>query len=124
MQRITALAFFDTDDFFKAGIFMIPKHKIFHTVLFIAAINVLLCCPSAHALVENTLQKSCCVSSHVELKKQYCQTRCKQDNYHLLILHSVHDLFSASVSIRHCIRTALPLVNITSPFQDSMRLNL
>jgi hypothetical protein len=110
--------------FFKAGIFMIPKHKIFHTVLFIAAINVLLCCPSAHALVEHALQKSCCVSSHVELKKQYCQTRCKQDKCHSLIVHSVHDLFSATVAIRHSILTAHPLATIPSPLQASMRLNL
>jgi len=124
MLRITALAFIDSDDFFKAGIFMIPKYKIFHTVLFIVAINLLFCCPRAHALVENRLLKSCCVSSHVELKKQYCRTRCEQAICHLLILHSVHNLFSAPDSIRHCIRTALPLVNTPSPFQASMRLNL
>jgi hypothetical protein len=111
-------------NFFKQEFFLMPKHKIFHTVLFIAAINLLLCCPSAHALVENTLQKSCCVSSPVELKKHYCQTRCKQDIYNSLILHAVHDLFSAHVAIRHCIRTAHPLTTIPSPLQASMRLNL
>jgi hypothetical protein len=110
--------------FIKAGIFMMPKHKIFHTMLFIVAINVLFCCPRAHALVENTLQKSCCVSSHVELKNHYYQTRCKQDINHSLILDSAYNVFSVSVSIRHCLRPALPPVSDTSLFKASMRLNL
>lgn len=110
--------------FCEAGISMIPKHALFHIVLFIVAMNGLFCCPGTHAFVEDTLQKSCCVFSHAEVKKKYCQAPCKHDITPSAILHPAQDLFSAPASNRLCVGVVLPPVNTPSPFQGSMRLNV
>jgi len=101
-----------------------PKHKIFHVVLFIAAINLLFGCPRASAFTENTLQLSCSVFSRAELKKKYCQAHFKQDISPSPVLNSAQNLFSTPASNRLCISELLPLINSPSPFQVSMRLNL
>jgi len=103
---------------------MMPKHKVFHIVFFIVAINFLFDCPAASAFTEDTLQLRCSVSSVAELKKKYCQSHLKHGGSPLPVLPSPHNLFSEPASNCLCILAAFPLVNTYSPFQTSMRLNL
>jgi hypothetical protein len=103
---------------------MIPSHKLFHIVFFIVALNFLIGCPTANALTGDTLQLSCSVSSAIELKKKYCQSHLKQAISPSPVLHSPHNLFSAPASNRLCLLAAFPLVNTSSPFEASVRLNL
>jgi hypothetical protein len=103
---------------------MIPRHKVFHTLLFIVAINFLFGCPIANTFTENKAQLSCSVASQTELKKKYCQAHFKQDHSPSPVLNSAQNLFSASTSNRPCMRAALALVSSSAPFKTSMRLNL
>ncbi|MBN2106117.1 MAG: hypothetical protein JW832_01720 [Deltaproteobacteria bacterium] len=97
---------------------------MFHIVFFIVAINFLFDCPAANAFARDTLQLRCSVSPASELKKKYCQSHFKQDISPLPVLPSPHDLFSFPASSRFCVHAAFPLVNIPTPFETSVRLNL
>lgn len=49
-----------------------PRHNIFHTVIFILAFNFLTDCPYIGTLVDTQVELNCSISSHGELKKKYC----------------------------------------------------
>lgn len=103
---------------------MIPRHKIFHIVFFVLALNFLLGCPTANALTGDTLHLSCSVSSSADVKKKYCQADTKHENTPSFVLTAQYTLFFNPAPNRRCIRTAFPLSNIPTPFETSMRLNL
>jgi hypothetical protein len=103
---------------------MIPRHKVFHIVLFVLALNFLIGCPTAHALTPDTLQLSCSVSSSVDLKKKYSQSQYGQESSPTFFLSSQHTAFFLPASNRLCMQAAFFLVNCPAPFETSMRLNL
>ena len=103
---------------------MMPRHKIFHTLLFIVAINFLFGCPIAHALTENKAQLSCSMASQTEFKKRYCQAHFKQDINPSSVLNSAQTLFFTPTSDRLLIRAAQHQGTDCALFTTSMRLNL
>ncbi len=103
---------------------MIPRHKVFHIVFFIVALNFLFGCPGAIALTGDTLHLSCSVSSHADSKKNYCQTQHKQKSGTSYALNVQYTLFSPSAPNRPCFGAPFPFVTIPTPFENSMRLNL
>jgi len=103
---------------------MMPRHKIFHIVFFIVAINFLFGCPTAYAFTENKAKLSCSACSQVELKKKYCQSHFKLDINPSAILHSSQTSFLAPASDHLLIWAAHHQGANRAPFTTSMRLNL
>jgi len=103
---------------------MMPKHKVFHIVFFIVAINFLFACPCVIALIENKAQQSCSLYSSAELKKKLCRAHLEQLINPSTIVHSGKTLFLAPAVGRLGIPAAHQQDSNFAFFITSMRLNL
>ena len=103
---------------------MMPSHKVFHTVLFIVAINFLFGCPKCKCLYWEQSATKLQRGFSNGIKKKYCQAHFKQDISPSPVLNLAQTLFLAPASDHLLIRAAQHQGTDCALFTTSMRLNL